>query len=497
MINKKNQLFHGITAIFLAIFVVLFLACGASHQPVSQPAVVAQPVPVAIQPVTKAEPDQLDMAVRETSDYLNKNIKAGNKLVILNIQSDFPVLSEYIIDELIANTVNDRIFTIVDRQQLDAIRTELEFQMSGEVDDNSAQRLGKMLGAQTIISGGITKIGDIYRLRVRALSVESAQIEGQFNRNISSGSTIEMLVKSSPNSRSIQTASSEQIRLAVPVTTSHGPTASPSVTTVRNSSETEYQDDKVGIEMVFVKGGIYTMGCSNEQEDDCWSEATPAHKVTVSDFYIGKYEITQKQWVQVMNGSNWAKARINKNQIGFGSSQVNSNPSHFKGDDLPVTNVSWNDIQEFLSELYRITGRRYRLPTEAEWEYAARGGSNSRNFKYSGSNHINDVAWYINNSFNKMYSVGTKSPNELGIYDMSGNAWEWVGDKFGSYSASTQTNPTGPSSGSTYVVRGGSWRNEARNCTVSFRASRAPGPSNAPPPDFRDNHVGFRLVLSP
>ena len=142
-----------------------------------------------------AEQDQLNAAIRETSDYLNKNIPAGNKLAILNMQSDFPLLSEYIIDELIANAVNDRVFTVVDRERLDAIRAELDFQMSGEVDDSSAQELGRMLGAETIVLGGVSIMGDMYRLRVRALNVQSARIEGQFNRNIPDGPSIAMLVK--------------------------------------------------------------------------------------------------------------------------------------------------------------------------------------------------------------------------------------------------------------------------------------------------------------
>ena len=140
--------------------------------------------------------DQLDAAIRETSDYLNTNLTAGGKIAFLNIQSDYPTLSEYIIDELIANTVNDKIFSVVDRQQLDAIRAEQNFQMSGEVDDSTAQEMGRLLGAQTIISGGVTKIGDMYRLRVRALNVQSAQIEGQFNRNITNSSTVDALTQS-------------------------------------------------------------------------------------------------------------------------------------------------------------------------------------------------------------------------------------------------------------------------------------------------------------
>jgi hypothetical protein len=147
-------------------------------------------------PAPAVPADQLDAAVRETSDYLNKQLPKGNKLVILNIQSDFPALSEYIIDELIANTVNDQIFSVVDRRQLDTIRAELDFQMSGEVDDETAQALGRMAGAHIIVSGAVSQIGNLYRLRVRALSVQSAEIEGQFNRNIPDNATIAALVKS-------------------------------------------------------------------------------------------------------------------------------------------------------------------------------------------------------------------------------------------------------------------------------------------------------------
>ena len=180
----KKNFKHAVAFTLLIGFIVLAIGSAASPRTVENPSVEEQP-------------DYLDTAIRETSDYLNKNINAGNKLAILNIQSDYPVLSEYVIDELIANAVNDKIFSVVDRQQLDTIRAELDFHMSGEVDDASAQALGQMLGAQTIISGGITKVGDMYRLRVRALGVQNAQIEGQFNKNIPSGYTINMLVQSS------------------------------------------------------------------------------------------------------------------------------------------------------------------------------------------------------------------------------------------------------------------------------------------------------------
>jgi formylglycine-generating enzyme required for sulfatase activity len=209
------------------------------------------------------------------------------------------------------------------------------------------------------------------------------------------------------------------------------------------------------------------MGCTGEQGGECDSDEKPAHSVTVSDFYIGKYEVTQKQWVQVMG----------------------SNPSKFRGDDLPVEMVSWDDVQKFIRKLNQQTGKKYRLPTEAEWEYAARGGNKSRGYKYSGSNNIGDVAWYEGNSGDKTNDVGTKSPNELGIYDMSGNVWEWVSDWYGKYSEGAQTNPAGPSSGSDRVFRGGGWYYDAESCRVSIRGNDYP--------DYRSYNIGFRLVLSP
>ena len=193
----------------LTVFAIIALICACA----------STPAPVSA-------PDQLDAAIRETSDYLNKNLKAGNKLVILNIQSDFPALSEYIIDELIANTVNDRIFSVVDRQQLDTIRAEQNFQMSGEVSDESAQNIGQMLGAQIIISGAVSRIGDLYRLRVRALSVQSAQIEGQFNRNIPGGNTIAMLTQSSATGYGTAAPSSRPASVALAASAQAAPSQS-------------------------------------------------------------------------------------------------------------------------------------------------------------------------------------------------------------------------------------------------------------------------------
>ena len=222
----------------------------------------------------------------------------------------------------------------------------------------------------------------------------------------------------------------------------------------------------VNIEMVKVESGSFNMGATPEMEDPNESEK-PVHLVTLAnDYYIGKYEVTQALWQAVMG----------------------SNPSSSKGDDLPVERVSWNDCQDFISKLNAMTGKRFRLPTEAEWEYAARGGKKSRGYQYSGNNTLGDIAWYSGNSSSRTHAVGTKQPNELGIYDMAGNVWEWCQDWKGSYSSSPLVNPIGAVSGSLRVYRGGSWSSSARGCRTSCR--------NCFTPNGRDNNLGLRLVLS-
>jgi formylglycine-generating enzyme required for sulfatase activity len=197
----------------------------------------------------------------------------------------------------------------------------------------------------------------------------------------------------------------------------------------------------------------------------------PVHSVTVSDFYIGKYEVTQKQWKAIM-----------------GASTSLSNPSKFKGNNLPVESVSWNDVQKFIKKLNQKTGKLYRLPTEAEWEYAVRGDSTGSTTKYASSNNVDVVAWYSGNSGSKTHTVGTKQANELGIYDMNGNVWEWCSDWFGSYRSRGQSNPLGATSGSYRVYRGGSWYNLASNCRGETRYRSSPG--------YRHDILGFRLASS-
>ncbi len=225
----------------------------------------------------------------------------------------------------------------------------------------------------------------------------------------------------------------------------------------------------VTFKMIAVEGGTFTMGGTSEQSDYAYDNEKPTHSVTLSSYRIGETEVTQALWQAVMgqkptsDGSQWSS-------------------SYGLGGNYPAYYVSWNDCQDFIRKLNALTGESFRLPTEAEWEYAARGGNKSRGYKYAGSNTLGNVAWYWDNipsqsSGSAGYGtqvVATKSPNELGLYDMSGNVWEWCQDWYGSYSSGSQTNPTGPSSGSGRVIRGGCWYNSAWYCRVSYRLNDSP-----------------------
>ena len=221
----------------------------------------------------------------------------------------------------------------------------------------------------------------------------------------------------------------------------------------------------VSFKMIAVKGGTFQMGI-----DDGYEWEKPVHQVTLSDYYIGETEVTQELWNAVMG----------------------SNPSKFTGNmQRPVEKVTWNDCQTFISKLNQLTGETFRLPTEAQWEYAARGGNKSKGYTYSGSNEIDEVAWYYdNNSDRTTHPVKTKAPNELGIYDMSGNVDEWCSDWYGSYSSTTQTDPTGPATGFLRVTRGGCWNYPAANCRVAVRNYSAP---DSVPAEIRDC-LGLRLA---
>lgn len=236
--------------------------------------------------------------------------------------------------------------------------------------------------------------------------------------------------------------------------------------TNRNTTATTKTFTANGVEftMVYVQGGTFTMGATSEQGSDAYDWEKPTHRVTLSNYYIGQTEVTQALWQAVMG----------------------NNPSHFRGANKPVESVSYNDCKAFISKLNSLTGQNFRLPTEAEWEFAARGGNRSRGYKYAGSDNLSTVAWYDGNSGYATHPVAQKSPNELGLYDMSGNVWEWCNDWYGDYSSNAQTNPQGPYSGSYRVLRGGSYI-LARYCRVSYRIYITPSCSSS--------GLGLRLAL--
>ena len=200
--------------------------------------------------------------------------------------------------------------------------------------------------------------------------------------------------------------------------------------------------------------------------NDGYEMETPAHEVTLSDFAIGETEVTQALWQAVMG----------------------SNPSNFKGNlQLPVENVTWDECQTFISKLNELTGKRFRLPTDAEWEFAAYGGNNSNGTIFAGSDDIDQVGWYGVNSNSQTHPVASKQPNELGLYDMTGNVWEWCQDWYGRYTNNAQVNPTGPTYGTQRVYRGGSYYNDARFCRIYYGGTGIPS-------SFSVNR-GFRLAM--
>lgn len=222
----------------------------------------------------------------------------------------------------------------------------------------------------------------------------------------------------------------------------------------------------VTFNMVEVEGGRFNMGGTAEQynTDD---DEFPIHVVSLDDYMIGETEVTQRLWTAVMG----------------------NNPSSFTGEpDLPVEYVTWYDCHQFIDKLNELTGHTFRLPTEAEWEYAARGGKYTHYYQYSGSDDINEVAWYGDNSGNTTHVVASLKPNELGLYDMSGNVFEWVEDYYGPYDMMPIESPTGPESGEDRIRRGGSWNGSTKGPRVSFRINELPG--------WHSNAYGLRLAAT-
>ncbi len=251
---------------------------------------------------------------------------------------------------------------------------------------------------------------------------------------------------------------------------------------ISSSPQSYYIENKFGInmKMVWVEGGSFIMGCTGEQGSDCASDEKNTHSVNLTGYYIGMTEVTQGQWQKVMGTS--IEQQRNKANPGWSF--------YGTGSDYPMYYVSWEEAMAFCEELSRQTGKKYTLPTEAQWEYAARGGNKNDGTKYSGSYSIDAVAWYKGNSGASTHIVGLKRPNGLGIYDMSGNVWEWCKDWYADSYIEYQTdNPIGPSSGAYRVFRGGGWDFNATYCRVADRSYGTPG--------YLGFYVGFRVVCLP
>jgi sulfatase modifying factor 1 len=322
----------------------------------------------------------------------------------------------------------------------------------GCTDSKCLTALGQMDIAK-LISGRVGKIGNRFSVSLSLFDTQNAKAERMISEFCQSEDELIELVQVA-----VRKLLGEEIVSVIPSTPIKAQPQPPSVPPT-------WKDPVTGMEFVFIKGGCFVMGDTFGDGD---KDEKPVHQVCVDDFYLGKYEVTQGQWEKVMG----------------------NNPSYFKncGGNCPVEQVSWNDVQEFISRLNQRSGKRYRLPVEAEWEYAARSGGKRE--KWSGTSsegELGQYAWYGGNSGSRTHPVGEKRPNGLGLYDMSGNVWEWCADWYGEnyYQGSPRNNPKGPDNGSYRVLRGGAWLNDPRLVRAAIRTWGAPA--------SRSRYIGFRL----
>ena len=361
-------------------------------------------------------------------------------------------------------------YELISRSDVENILNELKFQDNGLVGEDGKKLIGQMKGVDVIVSLVLSKGYGLINIESSFIDVESAKVIGSTKSTIAKAGDPEDLAK-------------KCVELAGELT---GETSSsnfsydsrPSFSNTSSNNDLSFKVGGVTFNMIFVQGGTFQMGSYNGRDNE-----KPVHIVTVSDFYMGELEVTQALWQEVMGTTVYQqrdKFRTDLPMSGVGA----NNPMYY---------VNHSEAEEFCGRLnQRLRGHlpdgySFALPTEAEWEYAARGGSKSNAYTYSGSNNLSDVGWYEDNSNESTHAVGMKRANELGLYDMSGNVWEWCSDWYGSYSGNSLTNPRGPSSGSDRVLRGGCWVSSASYCRVAYRIDF--GPST------RLCNFGFRLAL--
>ena len=356
------------------------------------------------------------------------------------------------------------------------VSEEQNYQRSGAVDDNQIAELGKQYGADCVCVVDITHVDSYLYVATRMIDVtlSTSQRAGDAeNTNYSSPVDLRKTVTAAVEKM-------EGINTGNSYPPAYNNNGNGNSYYGNNAPGQNYTENAFGInmKMVYVEGGSYNMGCTGEQGGDCDDDEKTVRYVTVSDFYIGQFEITQAQWQAVMGTSVYQQ-----------QSKAGGSSTYGTGNDYPMYYVSWEEAKEFCRRLSQQTGKTYRLPTEAEWEYAARGGKKTQNSKYAGGFLLDYVGWHTSNSGGKTHAVGTKNANELGIYDMSGNVWEWCEDWYGDYRSYDTDNPTGASSGSYRVLRGGGWDYDASSCRVSYRGGDSPG--------NRYDNFGFRVVCLP
>lgn len=350
-----------------------------------------------------------------------------------------------------------------DRISMSQIMGEHNFQRTGYVSDEQIKEIGIAAGADYVLIMEAAYVDDeTILLSSKFINIETTEIELIDMEQTATDAQSVLNACRTLAKRMLKPSSSQSGYSSQSSSFGYSQTSQPQ----QSSSVREIEVNGVKFKMIKVVGGSFSMGATAEQTGYDKDEI-PVHQVTLSDYYIAETEVTQELWYAVMG----------------------NNPSNFtRSSRNPVENVSWHDCQTFIQKLNQLTGLRFRLPTEAEWEYAARGGNQSKGYKYSGSNRIDDVAWYTGNSGSATHEVAKCYSNELGIYDMSGNVWEWCSDWYGSYSIGTAFDPEGASSGSFRVRRGGSWDSFASNCRVAYRGNNTPG--------NRHGDYGFRLACS-
>ena len=361
-------------------------------------------------------------------------------------------------DQLVAGFARSGEYIAVERTNafLKQIQKESGYQQTGAVNDEDLLRLGKKFGVQYVCVAQTIPWGGSYFISSRLVDVETAEVPKMYNAE-------NKVMKSSADVLAVATEIAENLSTI-------------SVKTVNKDFVENALD--INMKMIWVEGGEFMMGCTSEQSG-CESDEQNVRRVTVDGFYIGMLEVTQSQWEKVVGTNIYTQ-----------KNKADASGTYGVGPDYPMYYVSWEEAMEFCRLLSNKTGKTYTLPTEAQWEYAARGGKKAEGTKYASSNMIDAVAWYADNSGSSTHPCGTKRANALGIYDMSGNVYEWCKDWYSSsYTSYDTNNPTGPSSGSYRVNRGGSWYSYATGCRVANRSDNSPGYSNY--------FLGFRVVLLP